>query len=316
MCRQYTALPAVRYASGILGAFRSGLHVQILAAATVLRVILRDPLTHFILAGIALYALAYAFRGPAAVDPLSRRVVVSPQQIDALANRFSRSTGAKPDRATLENLVEYHVREEIAYREAQILGLDRDDAIVRRRMQQKLDFLLQDMDASREPTDAELRAYLDANADAYRQPERISFRQVHVAGADRARRAGEIKVRLQNGAAPDRIGDAGLLPAAMTLATPAAIARTFGDRFVEPLLAAPQGEWSGPIESAFGLHVLFVSEYRAPQIPGFAELREELRAALLRQRQNDALDAAYRKLIAEYDVRIDWPDAYRDSETP
>ena len=72
-----------------------------------------------------------------------------------------------PTPAELEGLIEAHIREEVLYREARALGLEQDDTIVRRRMAQKMEFLFEDLAPLAEPTEEELRVFLEDKCRAF-----------------------------------------------------------------------------------------------------------------------------------------------------
>jgi hypothetical protein len=91
----------------------------------------------------------------------SRQIVLTLDQLSRLVTLFQSQWRREPTAQELDALVDDEVREEILYREALALGLDRNDEIVRRRMAQKMQFLAEDVAAAREPTEAELRAWFD-----------------------------------------------------------------------------------------------------------------------------------------------------------
>ena len=118
-----------------------------------LKRILSEPLHHFLLLGVAIFAL-YAWLGGDARDP-DRRIVVSAAEAAQLVDLFSMRWSRPPTPQELRGLVDARVREEVLYREALALGLDRDDTIVRRRLAQKIDFLLEDLGSRAEPGEGE-----------------------------------------------------------------------------------------------------------------------------------------------------------------
>ena len=79
-----------------------------------------------------------------------------------------------------EGLTTEYVRETAFYREALAMGLDQDDTIVRRRLAQKLEFLVQDLIDVKPPGDAELETYFDEHRASYRSPDLITFSHVFV----------------------------------------------------------------------------------------------------------------------------------------
>src|SRR5690606_26294789 len=139
------------------------------------------------------------------------RIVVTPERTAELAVKYRLQFGANPTAAQLERLVDDYVREEALYREAVAQGLGQDDEIVRRRLAQKLTFLLEDRALPSEPGVAELRRWFEAHAGDYATPARTSFHHLYFStdavGEGPARiRAEQALSALVAGAAPDAVG--------------------------------------------------------------------------------------------------------------
>jgi hypothetical protein len=277
-----------------------------------MRTLLREPLLHFLLLGAALfgvYGLARD-RAPHRTD----QIVVPQSQIEQLVIGFTRAWQRPPTVEELTGLIEDRIREEVLYREAMAMGLDRDDTIVRRRLRQKLEFLIPDLASQlASPSEHELEAYLDQHADTYREEPTTSFEQVFF---DRERRgtsawadAESALTRLNgpHGSAvnPDTVGDASLLPIELTRSGESEVARLFGGTFGQRLVEMPLGRWAGPLESSYGLHVVLVRERMPARIPELPKVREGVLRDLLAERRQQALDAAYAKFRARYTVAVE-----------
>jgi hypothetical protein len=154
-----------------------------------LKSFLREPLVHFLLLGALLFALN-AWLRPAAAPAGNVEIVVSEARVRNLAQNFRRTWQRPPTRQELEGLVESHVREEVFYREALALGLDRDDAIIRRRLQQKMEFVSEEASALARPSDAELQQYLETHPGDFVVEPRVTFAHVYL---DPARRAAKLQ---------------------------------------------------------------------------------------------------------------------------
>jgi peptidyl-prolyl cis-trans isomerase C len=150
--------------------------------------LLREPLVHFVVLGTALFLL-YARVAP---EP-AHEIVVPASLVQGLVRDAERRTGRTPTPAEAEAMVERWIDDEVRYREALALGLDRGDLIVRRRLVQKMDFLLAGSTPVPAPTDAELAAWLAAHPDQYAAPDRLSFE--HVFAAARPARAPDASQR-------------------------------------------------------------------------------------------------------------------------
>jgi hypothetical protein len=275
-----------------------------------MRTLLREPLFHFLLGGAVLFAL-FGQVGPERTDAPDR-VVVSEARVRNLVGAFERLWLRPPSEAELEGLIDDYVKEEILYREALALGLDRDDLVVRRRLRQKMEFLNEDLVDLADPAEADLRAYLEANADAYRVPPRTSFEQVFVdperSGDDARQRAAGVLEALRSGdAAGGSAGDPTLLPRRLERASPREMDDTFGPGFANDVAALPEGEWAGPVASAYGLHLVRVGAREAERLPGLDEVRRAVERDWRAQRRREANQRFYEALRDRYQVEVQMP---------
>jgi hypothetical protein len=126
----------------------------------------QEPLVHFLVLGALLFV---AFDRWGAGGAGTSRIVVTPGQIDAMASGFARTWQRPPTEEELKGLLDDHVREEIATREAMALGLDRDDTVIRRRLRQKFEFIAEDSIDATPPTEADLQRWLDAHPADFRR---------------------------------------------------------------------------------------------------------------------------------------------------
>ena len=140
--------------------------------------LIREPFIHFILLGAVIF-LAYHFLSARTANQPGK-IVITRGDITSMVIGFSRTWQRPPTREELDGLIRDRVREEVYYREAVAMGLDRDDPIIRRRLQQKLQFVTDDVAAPAEPTDAELSEYLKTHADVFRVDRRFTFNQVYL----------------------------------------------------------------------------------------------------------------------------------------
>ena len=137
-----------------------------------MRKFIREPLIHFLLLGAVIFFIAGRSRSIAV--PSGEKIVITQSQIESILVGFSRTWMRPPTREELQGLVNDYVRDEVLYREARTMGLDQDDVIVRRRMRQKFEFLVEDMAArTGPPSDQELEAYLRQHADKYRDRRQV-----------------------------------------------------------------------------------------------------------------------------------------------
>jgi len=271
--------------------------------------LVREPLVHFLLLGGLLFGAWYALNDQPQVSDASR-IVLDEAQVASLAATFRRTWLRPPTRKELAGLVEDRIKEEILYREALALGLDREDQVIRRRLRQKMEFVSTDLTEPEPPTEAQLQAYLDANMDRFRTTERLSFTQVYLKedGPERA----TALLQQVTGHPPsqvdlDQLGDASLLPGAMRQADRAEIGRVFGNGFADALSSAPLRRWSGPYASPYGRHLVYVAEHLPAQEPKLSEVRAAVEREWLAAREREANERFYQALRKRYTVEVAYP---------
>jgi len=269
---------------------------------------LKEPLLHFALLGVALFAL---YRLTSGQVESGGEIVVDAQRVESLAEQFGRTWGRPPTKAELDGLIDGYVRDEILYREGVALGLDRDDPVIRSRVRMKME-ILDDTPESNAP-DAELEAWLAANPDRYSAPARYDFEQVFF---DPAEHGSDLDAEITAAlhalhVSPDRdfieLGDATLLPPAMSAVVDADVASQFGPDFAATLAEGPTGEWFGPVTSAYGRHLVRIVAREERRVPTLAEVRAEVERDVLYERSQATSDATYERLRAGYEVRIEKP---------
>ena len=281
-----------------------------------LKTFLREPLVHFLLLGAALFAVDAWLREPPAAGQ-STEIVVSAARINSLAQNFKRAWQRPPTRDELDGLVQDYVREEVLYREALALGLDRDDTIIRRRLRQKMEFVSDEAAALETPTDQDLADYLAANADAFRIEGRATFAQVfldpgrHPATleADAAQLRNALNAAGAGGQAAE-VGDSLLLlEPRYEDVSQSEVSRLFGSDFAAALFAQPVGRWVGPITSGYGVHLVRLDSLTPGQVPELAEIRPLVEREWANVRRKALGEAFYDSLRAKYQVTIRMPAA-------
>jgi hypothetical protein len=268
--------------------------------------LLREPLLHFLLIGLVLF-LVYGRVAPDDAD--GRRIVVGQAQVETLARQFAATWNRSATPAELRGLVDSYVRDEILYREGKVLGLGSNDAVIKRRIRQKYEVLSEELLAHDPPTDADLTAYLQQHADEFRRPPIVDFEQVLVvsagSSADVASAVATARRALERGADPDEVGAPTLLPARAADRPLDLVAREFGDEFARQLEALPVGEWSGPVTSGFGVHLVRIES----RTPGVQPSLDEVRPLVVREwenaRRQRAREANLAALRETYEVVVE-----------
>jgi hypothetical protein len=185
------------------------------------------------------------------------------------------------------------------YAEALELGMDRSDPVVRRRLIQRMRFAIEARALATPPTDADLRAHYEANLADYREPARVRLVQLYFDG-DPAGEAAAALARLRRaGAGPEAPADVGE-PFLLGIEQPSQSQRELGERFgadfAAGVFAAPAGEWSGPLASSYGQHLVWIREHTPEVQRSFEDSLDSVRHAVVAERRRRELDGELRRL--------------------
>jgi hypothetical protein len=270
-----------------------------------MRQLLREPLVQFLLIGLLLFLL-HGWVAP--LDEASKRIVVSQARVDDMAREYRAQLGRSPTQEQLAGLVDTYVHDEILYREGVAQGLGRDDPVIRRRVLQKYEIILEEAGAQAAPTDADLAAYLNAHRTDFARPATVTFDQVFFntlgSSAEVERAFDAARRAAVRGADPTTLGQDSLLPRHVEAASAERIAQDFGPTFVKGLTEAPIGQWIGPLPSSYGAHLVRVTARAPPSLPPLDAVRGIVAREWEADRRQRALAANYDKLRSDYDVAV------------
>jgi peptidyl-prolyl cis-trans isomerase C len=271
---------------------------------------LREPLLQFLLVGVLLFGAwnvvspnSYA-RGP------TTRIVLTDDDLKQLATTWIAAGRAPPSPQQMQRLVEDKVREEVLYREALALGLDKDDTIVKRQLARKMEFLAEDVSKLEEPKPGELKAWYEKNKGRFALPPRVTFRHVYfspdrrgaMVRADAERMLSQLAGKPMDSPGIATVGDPFMFQQYYGDRPFDEIARQFGPRFARALLELAPGVWAGPIESGYGWHVVFAESLTPQRIPDYEEIEADVKNAWIEDRRIEVRGRMYEAMRARYDI--------------
>jgi peptidyl-prolyl cis-trans isomerase C len=268
---------------------------------------------HMTLLGLLLAALFFLSLGPPVAESDRTRVVITDADVAHVRAKWMRTWNRPPTSEELQGALHRYVREEILYREALAMGLDRGDPTVKLALVRKLSMMASGVADQREISDEEIAAYFALRKERYRIPQRTSLRQVFVnrdqrgeAAEDHAR---EVLATLrEREPQPQELSDFGdplMLDQSFQDATDQDLARTFGGPFVDAVSALPPGEWQGPVESGYGLHLVQVIDREASRIPEWQQVRERILEDMRYEARRAAEDQFFQEVASGYRVSYD-----------
>ncbi len=278
--------------------------------------LVREPFLQFFVLGAGIFLL-YGYAGGG--DAAPGEIVVSAGQIDRLVDRWVKTRMRPPTAAELAGLIDDHIREEVYYREAVALGLDRDNVVIRRHLRQQMEFLSQDIAAQADATEEELRAFLEANAESFRVEPRFSFRHIYLSLDQRgdAGRGDAMRLLAELEDAGGAIGTTALgdpfpLPHDFESIAERDLSSMFGVQFAALLSSLEPGSWQGPVRSGYGIHLVFIREHTASRTPELAEVRDAVTREWRAVRRQAANAEVYRSLRERYTVFVETPEWLED----
>jgi len=289
-----------------------------------LKRLLKEPLVHFLAAGLGLFVLFGIVNRETDVDGDPYVIVVDRDALLTFVQYRTKTFESSVAAARLDNLsdealtrlIDDHVREEVLHREALALGLDRDDYVIRRRLVQKVEFITEGFaEASSAVDEAALRRYFEANKDDYFVEPYVTFTHIFFDTEDRSReQARALAKRKLAGLNRDEVlfseapqhGERFLYHVNYVERTPEYVASHFGVDMAKALFELPANDevWVGPFDSPYGVHLVMLTTNEPGREPTLEEIEgrviDDARRAAARERTAEAID----DIVGAYDVRI------------
>lgn len=236
-------------------------------------------------------------------------IVITDSDLNHMVEIWKLTWKREPTEEELTGLVSGAIRQEILYREALKMNLDHEDEVVKRRLAQKMDFLSNDISALvNEPSDEALKSYFRENAEKYMLPARYTFQHIvftsdnHASPNVEAERA----LSLIRGGQIDPLQLRGRLslPDEYTDISATRLNNELGSDMASKLQDLPVREWSGPVQSGFGWHLVKIEEKKEPALPGFEQVRAALKRDYAYDKEKESQQRIYEQLRKGYDIDL------------
>ena len=272
----------------------------------------KSPLVQFLLLGVVIY-LAYAFVAKQREVSTDFTVVITAREVEWMDANWKKRWMRAPTEAEREGFIKQYVRENLLYREALALGLEKEDPVIRRMLAQKIERMVQDLAMGVEPTDEELKAWFEAHADDYLDPERLTLTQIFFdpdkRGDDTLTDAEAVKLKLQvleeAVAASKEMGDSFMLQSYFPARTQMEIAKVLGGGFAESVFKLSEGKWHGPVLSGYGVHLVYIQRREEPVLPEFAAVKDRVLEDWQTQKRIDLTEEYVDTLRGKYTVVVE-----------
>jgi parvulin-like peptidyl-prolyl isomerase len=269
----------------------------------------KPGLVRVLLLGLLLAGVFWVVKGPSGNDGNLPKIVISEVDVAHQAAMWERVRSRPPTREELKQALDGYVRNEILYREALARGMDREDPRVRMALIQKMRMLAAGRADASGGTDEDLAAFFALRKEQYKLPARLSvthafFKNNDEAQARAEKLLAEFREKEPEPASVRRAGDTSMLGTSHEGVTATDLEKVFGTDFTAEVVSLTEGEWSGPVRSGFGLHVVKVYDRVPGRIPELAEVRDKVANDLRYEARKASQEQGFQEIAGKYQVAM------------
>jgi parvulin-like peptidyl-prolyl isomerase len=267
---------------------------------------LREPFFLFFLFGFLLYLLYTGIT--AYFDRENRKIIVATGQVDLLAESFTKTWSRVPNKVELQAQIDNYIMDEVFFREAVARGLDKTDPAVKRRLRQLMELVLDEY-AIVYPSEEQLREYLTRHPDKFMQDPIISFRHIYLSPEESDHAEQLIKGLQEGSITPDQF-EAGMtfVPDQLESKRQREVEAVFGTKFTSRIFELESGTWQGPVESAYGIHLVKVIKRTDGYVPELTEIWDQVEREWTFDMRRTIKEEQYQIMREQYLIQIEYPD--------
>lgn len=264
---------------------------------------IREPIVLFFLLGTGLFILYQMVTG--SIERNNKQIHVSKAQIALLEESYTKTWNRPPGEAELDALINDFIMDEIFYKEAVAMGLDKTDLTIKQRLRQVMEMMMDDY-TTIYPSEDQLRSYLETHPEKFRRDDRISFRQLHFE-AEEKEEAGAFLERLRASERAYEAYKGGLLLLQEMNANLSKndVGKQFGSYFSSEIFQLDPGKWIGPLESPYGWHLVYIYEIVPGQLPDLDDIWDLVEREWSVERKKEIKEEQYRLMREEYRITIE-----------
>ncbi len=270
-----------------------------------LKTIIREPLVHCLVLGAVLFT-AWSWVAPQESAASDEVIILDQARLDHLETLWKAQWKRDPSPEDMAAIVDRHLRQEVFYREALRMGLDHDDGIIRTRLAQKMEAVASDLSTLMQPpTEEQLRAFHAERSDLFTLPQAFALQQVLYLTSEQDDIAAALAALQAGGPIPPERLNKLSIPPELPLTPVQAVENAFGGNFAQSLSDLPVGDWSGPIRSGLGFHLVKITENQPSHLAPFEDIKDYVAHQYEYYTVLDAQERVFLALLDKYEVRID-----------
>lgn len=300
-----------------------------------MKFLLKQPLLHFLLIGLGLFLLYDLTSSQSSENFDLKTVIVDKDDLLTFMQYRSKAFDRQRFEEKLENmsqeeldrLIDDYVHEEVLYREAVGLGLNKNDYVIRKRLVQKVEFINQRfVDSVTDLSDENIKNFFNENKEAYFVEPYVTFTHVFF---DKETHGSEMAEKLANEKLSELNrnkvsftdstgeGDRFLYHKNYVERTPDYVKSHFGADMAEELfrLEPSNTVWHGPYESPYGYHLVMLTSNKTGRYPEFKDVLERVQQDAEYEHNKRKNEEIIKDIIDSYDIRIVYDRKSEDSKS-
>lgn len=264
---------------------------------------IREPIVVFVVMGTMLFFLYQIVTG--SIERNNKQIHVSKAQIALLEETYRKTWSRPPGEAELNALIDDFIMDEIFYKEAVAMGLDKTDLTIKQRLRQVMEMMMDDY-TTIYPSEDQLRSYLEAHPEKFRLDDRISFRQLHFKAEEKEEATAFLeRLSASESAYESYTGGLLLLQEMNVNQMKNDVNKLFGSYFSTAIFGLEAGKWTGPLESSYGWHLVYIYDIVPGKIPDLDDIWDLVEREWSVERKNEIKEEQYRLMREAYDISIE-----------
>lgn len=265
--------------------------------------IIREPIFLFFILGSLLYLFYSAATNY--YNKKNNQIIISFSQIELLKDSFEKTWNRTATETELKTLIENYIKDEVFYREAVSMGLDKSDLAIKRRLRQIMELLLDDY-SSVIPSEDQLQKFLSEHPEDFQLDPTISFTH-HYFSMDAKDEAINQLSLLHKGLIIDDKNRKKLsfIPDHFENERRSEVSRQFGDLFASQVFDIKTDTWLGPLESAYGWHLVKVSNQSPGLVPPLNEIWDQVEREWSLEKKMEMKQEQFEKMRERYAISVE-----------
>lgn len=273
--------------------------------------LMNKPVIRFFFIGSIMY-LIYVFiiQLNSNTQNQDNTITITSGEIMSLEEKWTSRFKRSATELEMQSLVEQHIEETILFKEAVKMGLNKNDDVIRQRMAQKLQFLSDDLIRPEPPSDDELRDFFYKNTNSYKPADRVTITQIYLDPKKRGDKisddAKKLLTKLNKIGSPESnfsaYGDTFNLQSYFLQRSKSELSMLFQGEFAKFAFLSEPNKWQGPVNSGYGMHIIYIHEKQIGITPEFEEIKDRIREDWMIEKQKGINNIYIDGLLSRYEI--------------